>query len=205
MDIDKLVDCFRTPPALDVARFDDPTQDIFITVTDCLTARPQHVRLTADNAFDLLTAGMALPLAYGRAVEIGGRAYIDGGITDSIPVERALLDSPDHVLVVLTRPPGYEKRRSKVAEHAFAVQYRRYPELVAAFRHRSERYNRTLRLVERLEAEGRVSVVRPRGPLPASRMTRDRQLILRTIQLGRDAAREWLFGAAGMTKVNTLP
>jgi predicted patatin/cPLA2 family phospholipase len=191
MDIDKLVDCFRSPPALDVARFDDPSQDIFITVTDCETAHARHIRMTKANAFDLLTAGMALPLAYGRTVELEGRAYIDGGITDSIPIERALSDAPGQVLVVLTRPPGYAKRRSKVAEHAFALQYRRYPALVDAFRRRSERYNHTLRLVEQLEAEGRVSVVRPHGPLPASRMTRDRRLILRTIQLGRDAARQW--------------
>lgn len=192
MDIDKLVDCFRAHPALDVVRFDDPQQHTFITVTHCETARPRHLRMTQRNAFDLLTAGMALPLAYGRTVELDGDAYIDGGITDSIPIERALLDMPDHVLVVLTRPSGYSKQRSKVAERAFAMQYRRYPALVEAFCQRSERYNRTLRLVEQLEAEGRISVVRPRVALPASRMTRDRALILKTIQLGRDAAREWL-------------
>jgi predicted patatin/cPLA2 family phospholipase len=192
MDIDKLVDCFRAPPALDVRRFDDPSQHVFITVTHCATARAMHLRLTAANAFDLLTAGMALPLAYGRTVQLDGDDYVDGGITDSIPIERALEDAPDHVLVVLTRPPGYSKRRSKMAERAFAMQYRRYPALIEAFRRRSERYNSTLRLVEQLEADGRVSVVRPTEPLPASRMTRDRSLILKTIQLGRHAAREWL-------------
>jgi predicted patatin/cPLA2 family phospholipase len=197
MDIDKLVDCFRSHPALDVSKFDHPGPSVFITVTHCATARAHHVKMTAGNAFDLLTAGMALPLAYGRTVRVDGDDYIDGGITDSIPIERALAENPDSLLVVLTQPTGYYKKRSPMAEKAFAVQYRRYPALVEAFRDRWERYNRTLELVERLEAEGRISVVRPREPLPASRMTRSRALILKTIQLGRDAARAWISGPTG--------
>jgi predicted patatin/cPLA2 family phospholipase len=192
MDIDKLVDCFRSQPALDIEQFDRPGPDVFITVTHCESARARHVKMTKSNAFDLLTAGMALPLAYGRTVRVDGDDYIDGGLTDSIPIERALELGAERVLVVLTQPTGYRKRRSKVAERAFALQYRRYPALVGAFEQRFARYNGTLELVERLEAEGVISVLRPREALPASRMTRSRELILKTIQLGRDAAREWL-------------
>lgn len=191
MDIDKLVDCFRSEPALDIRQFDAPGPSVFITVTHCQSARARHVKMTTNNAYDLLTAGMALPLAYGRTVRVEGDDYIDGGITDSIPVERALEEGRERVLVVLTQPTGYRKRPSPMAARAFALQYRRYPGLVEAFARRFERYNDTLQMVERMEADGTISVVRPSEPLPASRMTRSRELILKTIQLGRDAARDW--------------
>jgi predicted patatin/cPLA2 family phospholipase len=63
MDIDKLVNCFRSHPALDIEQFDRPGPSVFITVTHCGTGEARHVRMTTGNAFDLLTAGMALPLA----------------------------------------------------------------------------------------------------------------------------------------------
>lgn len=192
MDIDKLVTSFKSHPPLDVQCFGNESPRLYISVTHCLTGEPHHLRMTPTNAYDLLTAAMALPLAYGLTVPVDGQYYVDGGITDSIPIERALSDSAANVLVVLTRPEGYRKRRSTIAESAFSLQYRRYPQLVAAFQRRAERYNETLAHLEQLVAEGRVSVLRPELPLPASRLTRDRTLILKTIQLGRDAARQWL-------------
>ena len=48
------------------------------------------------------------------------------------------------------------------------------------------------RKLERLEGLGQVQVIRPTGDLPASRMTRDRDRILQTLELGGDAARSFL-------------
>lgn len=192
MDIDKLVDCFRGRLSLDVAQFGQSPTKVFIAVTNCRTASPDYLRLTPHNAYDVLTATMALPLAYGRIVNIHGQPYIDGGVTDSIPIRRALEKEYDHLVVVLTQPVGYQKRRSKVAEAVLRTQYAAYPELMQAFVSRSERYNADLAMVTELERQGRVSVIRPPERLPASRMTRDRELILRTIQIGRNSVRNWL-------------
>lgn len=192
MDIDKLVDCFRGRLALDVNRFGLSSTKVFIAVTNCRTASADYLRLTPDNALEVLQATMALPLAYGRVVTIHGQPYIDGGVVDSIPLERALERDFDRIVVVLTQPEGYRKRRSRLAEALLRTQYRAYPELIEAFRARSERYNRELERIEALERSGALSVIRPTEPLPASRMTRDRQRILSTIQVGRDSARRWL-------------
>jgi predicted patatin/cPLA2 family phospholipase len=192
MDIDKLVASFRAPLPLDVAEFGRSKTKVFIAVTHCRTASADYLRLTPDNAFEVLRATMALPLAYGRIVKIHGQPYVDGGVVDSIPLERALEREADDIVVVLTRPPGYRKQRSKFAEALVRTQYPNYPALAEAFRLRSERYNACSdRLIE-LEREGRITVIRPQSPLPASRMTRDRRLILDSIQLGRDALRSWL-------------
>ncbi len=192
MDIEKLVDCFRGRLALAVERFGQSPTKVFIAVTNCTTGTAEFLRLTPDNAFNVLQATMALPLAYGRIVNIHGQPYVDGGVTASIPIERALEREYDHIVVLLTQPAGYRKKRSKFAEALLRTQYGSHPELVRAFQQRSETYNAHLDLVMELEAAGKLSVVRPPEPLPASRMTRDRERILRTIQIGRDCARQWL-------------
>ncbi len=196
MDIEKLVDCFRGRLALAVSEFGRSPTKVFIAVTNCRTGTAEYLRLTPDNAFDVLQATMALPLAYGRIVTIHGQPYIDGGVTESIPIERAMEREYDHIVVLLTQPSGYRKKRSKMAEALLRAQYSAYPELMHAFRQRSARYNAHLDLVSELEAKGKVSVIRPPEPLPASRMTRDRERILRTIQIGRDCARRWLADSA---------
>jgi predicted patatin/cPLA2 family phospholipase len=204
MDIDKLVDTFRGRLALDVEQFGRSPTKVFIAVTNCRTASVDYLRLNPDNALDVLTATMALPLAYGRIVNVHGQPYIDGGVTSSIPLEPALDRDVDEIVVVLTRPEGYRKKRSKLAEAMLRAQYGRYPDLMNAFRARSDNYNQCLDLLMELQRQGRVRVIRPDEPLPASRMTRDRKRILETIQIGRDTGRRWL-AEGGLSGARIIP
>ncbi len=192
MDVDKLVNHFRGRLSLDVEQFGNCPTKVFIAVTNCRTATAEYLRLTPGNALDVLTATMALPLAYGRVVNIHGQPYIDGGVVDCIPLERALERGYDHIVVLLTQPAQYRKRRSAVSEVLLRAQYPNYPELPHAFRARWARYNQHVDQIAQLEAAGRIKVIRPESRLPASRMTRDRRKILETIQMGRDCAKRWL-------------
>jgi predicted patatin/cPLA2 family phospholipase len=192
MDVDKLVDSFRGPRPLNTAALSNSSIEAYLAVTNCQTGGAEHVRLTQENAFALLTATMALPVAYGRVVEINGAPYIDGGVSASIPIEPALERVHDELIVVLTQPLGFRKQAGRSARLTARWAYPKHPALWNAFERRAELYNHALDVVAQLEAAGRASVIRPLAPLPASRMTRNRELILRTIQLGRNSARAWL-------------
>jgi predicted patatin/cPLA2 family phospholipase len=196
MDIDRLVAEFQGPHSLDLAAFARSKTKVFIAVTNCRTAAADYLKLTPDNALQVLRATMALPLAYGQVVTIHGQPYVDGGVVDSIPLDRALTREDTDIVVVLTRPPGYRKKRSKLAEAMVRAQYPNHPALAEAFRLRAERYNTCLDRVEALQKSGRISVIQPTEPLPASRMTRDRRLIMESIQIGRDALRDWVISNA---------
>jgi predicted patatin/cPLA2 family phospholipase len=192
MDIDKLVDHFRFGDALAVDRLPAATSEVHVAVTNCNTGEADYLKLDARNAFDVLTATMALPLAYGRVVTVNGTPYVDGGVSDSIPIEQALASGADDILVIQTRPEPYRKQRSKLAEAVFGAQFgRTYPLLLEAFRSRAARYNACVERLTELERSGRISVIRPERPLPASRLTRDRARILATIEVGRASARAW--------------
>ena len=50
-----------------------------------------------------------------RIVLSGGKLYMDGGITDSIPFEYALTEGGcDKVIVLLTREESYQKKKESL-------------------------------------------------------------------------------------------
>ncbi|HTM44222.1 MAG TPA: DUF6363 domain-containing protein, partial [Polyangiaceae bacterium] len=160
--------------------------------TNCLSAQPEYLPCNASNGFDLLKASMALPLIYGPVVPIDGVPYIDGGLTDSIPLQKALEHDAARVIAVLTQPKGYRKRPALKTASLLALYYRKYPALAPAFAQRAARYNACLDALENLEEQGRISVIRPETTLPATRLSRDRPSILGTLEAGRTMARRWL-------------
>ena len=73
--------------------------------------------------------------------------------------------------MVLTRNKGYRKPSKPTSVPPFF--YRHYPHLREAIRRRNEIYNSQIALVERLEDEGRLTVLRPEKPIIVNRIERD--------------------------------
>ncbi|MFR9190076.1 MAG: patatin family protein, partial [Anaerotruncus massiliensis (ex Togo et al. 2019)] len=83
----------------------------FVTgVTDADTGRPVYFTKEAVRPGDstLLRASSSIPV-FSPVVEFMGGRYLDGGTSDPIPVQKALDDGCDRVVVVLTRDRSYEK------------------------------------------------------------------------------------------------
>ncbi len=100
-------------------------------------------------------ASSSMPLAAPIA-NVDGIPYMDGGLADSIPIEYALEKGNDKIVVVLTRNPGYRKKRAlKATEQLYKRAYKKYPNLVRVIMTRNAVYNRQMKLIEKLEEEGR--------------------------------------------------
>lgn len=102
---------------------------------------------------------------------VDGIPMLDGGIVDSIPVMRALEQGYEHNVVVLTRNRGYRKQEKDIRVPSFV--YRRYPRLRLVLSKRCEVYNKQLEMIERMEDEGRVLVIRPEQKVVVNRIERD--------------------------------
>ena len=61
----------------------------------------------------ILRASSSLPII-SPPVEINGKLYFDGGITDSIPIEKSIEDGNPYNVVVLTRNKDYIKKEQKL-------------------------------------------------------------------------------------------
>ena len=192
MDIDRLVGVFERGVRLEAGRLGEARSRLWIGVTNCRTAEAEYVRVTSGNVFELLRATMALPIAYGRVVPIEGVPYIDGGVADAIPIRRVEAFEHDLTVAVLTRPRGYRRKGGKAAAYVMGRTYAGYPKIGAKLAERSRISNEALDRIDALEDEGKLSVIRPAGPLPAGRLSTKRDAIVATVEAGRAAARAWL-------------
>ena len=145
-----------------------------MVTTDCLTGQPCYMEEQSNRRrlIDIVKASASLPYVC-PICSVDERPMLDGGIVDSIPIERAISQGYKRNIVVLTRNRGYRKKEKTFKLPAFV--YRQYPHLREALRVRSLLYNKQLSLVERFEEEGRIVVVRPEKPVVVGRMERNVQ------------------------------
>ncbi|MCM1418911.1 MAG: patatin family protein [Bacteroides sp.] len=132
----------------------------YAVLTNIETGRPEYLRITEkDEEWTALRASCALPILF-PPIFIDGKAYMDGGITDSIPFQKALDDGCERVVVVLTRERGYIKKKESLAP-LVKLLYPRYPALAEALSRRHEMYGRQRKALSALEKAGKALVIAP--------------------------------------------
>ena len=160
-----------------------------IVTTSCRTGRACYFeeKNDPDRIIDIVKASSSLPFVSPISY-VDGEPMLDGGIADSIPLLRARELGFDNNLVVLTRTKGY--RKSSGAIHLPPFVYGRYPQLREAIRRRNVLYNEQLALVERLEEEGTLTVLRPERPIEVARIERDTRKLAALYDEGYACANE---------------
>lgn len=173
----------------DEAAFDrDPTA-FYVVCTDVETGEPVYHRCdrVADHTYEWIQASASMPFV-SRPVEIEGRLYLDGGISDAIPLQFMLDIGWLKNLVILTRPRDYHKPASRMPLSASPLM-RKYPRLAETMADRHVRYQQSRDLVFRQEAAGSAVVICPEQPLPIDRITHDPAKLHEAWMLGRRAAK----------------
>lgn len=144
-----------------------------MVTTNCLTGRSEYlVENSGDKQrlLDICRASSSLPYV-SKIVSVDGVPMLDGGIVDSIPVERSIALGHEINVVVATRNRGY--RNTGKDRKIPRLIYKNYPRLRVALSHRIEAYNAQLEMIERMEDEGRIVVIRPQRPMEVGRMEKD--------------------------------
>ena len=170
--------------------FSNPDRFIMVT-TNCLTGKAEYFeeKRSSKRVMDIVRASSSLPFV-SPICYVDGIPMLDGGIADSIPVEYAMSQGYDKQVVVLTRNKGYRKKESKMP--LAKIAYKKYPNLRKALQERNATYNRTMDLIERLESEGKITVIRPLKPVEVGRMEKDTAKLRTLYQEGYDIAKQLL-------------
>ena len=175
------------------AYFSNPDRFVMVT-TDCLTGKAEYLeeKASSSRVMDIVRASSSLPFV-SPVTYVDGVPMLDGGIVDSIPIEYAMHQGYEKLVVVLTRNKGYRKKESKM--RLAKVFYRQYPNLQKALSERNAVYNNTMDMIERLEEEGRIIAIRPLRPVEVGRMEKDTAKLTALYQEGYDIARSLLMKA----------
>lgn len=93
-----------------------------------------------------------------RNVEYRGKLYLDGGIADSVPIRRSILEGNRRNVVVLTKEAGYRKE----ADHhtgLIKIKYYKYPKVYELMKKRHIAYNETMDYLKRQVENGQAFVI----------------------------------------------
>lgn len=158
------------------------------TVSDIVFGTSAY--LEVENAMldiDAIRASTSMPLVT-TPVEIDGHFYLDGGITDSVPVEHVLEDEGyGRAIVVLTQDRSYVKGPYDLMPAARAA-YAKYPYFLDALETRHERYNAQREHIWEYEREGRALVIAPPRPVEVGHLERNPEKLLELYIEGRQEA-----------------
>jgi predicted patatin/cPLA2 family phospholipase len=84
----------------------DSTVEFHPIATDALTGQATDLRGWIHDQPSLqaaLRATTAMPLLAGEPIEIGGRRFVDAGVSESVPVRTALTQGATHIVALRTR------------------------------------------------------------------------------------------------------
>ena len=137
-----------------------------------------------------IQASASMPLA-AKIVKIDEGEFLDGGITDSIPIKKMQELGFSKNIVILTQEAGYRKKPNSLLPLIKRV-YKKYPELINAIQNRHIIYNQQLDYLEEQEKLGNVIIIRPSQKPEAGRTEKNKEKILSTYNLGRNDAEKLL-------------
>lgn len=181
--------------ALELDPFDDGTYrkaetPFYAVVTDLDTGKPEYIRITSVvEQMDVLRASGSMPFL-SRPVEIAGRRYLDGGVSDPIPYERLLELGYEKLIVLLTRDESYVKQ--PMNPRLINLFYGKYKGFAEELIHRHETYNGSIKRLGELEAAGKAFIIRPSRPITIGRVEKDPEKLQGVYDIGAEDAKKLL-------------
>lgn len=162
-----------------------------LVCTDIHTGKPIYHEIENGDATDIewIRASASIPIV-SKPVKLDGYELLDGGVSDSIPVNW-MLERSSKTVVVLTRDKSYRKKPMKYI-NLLKKAFKEYPKLQKALENRHIVYNETLDRIEQLEREGRIFVIRPSKPIACAMIEKDPNHLQEIYDIGRKDALNYL-------------
>lgn len=162
---------------MDYYEFIGNPMDFIVVATNAETAEPVYInKLDIErDSYDAFKASSAIP-GLCKPYEVNGIPCFDGALADPVPVQLALDNGCDKVILLLTKPKDLPRDSKSDAKIAKSIR-RKYPKAADALCKRAERYNAGVALAKQLEAEGRALIVAPDDTCGVTTLTRDRNAL----------------------------
>jgi predicted patatin/cPLA2 family phospholipase len=185
--------CYRQLPfeldVFDMKTFAENPMEFYVVCTDVKTGKAIYKKCEKADEEDLtyFRASASMPFVSTVVNAPDGSLLLDGGVSDSIPLEFFEKKGYSKNVVILTQPRGYVKGKNKLMP-LIRWNLGKYPEMVKAVANRHLVYNAQTEYVYEAERQGRALVIAPEEKLPVGRVEHDPENLKKTYELGRRAA-----------------
>ena len=171
-------------------KFDNETfmkskKELYATATNMKTGESEYFQIKdVIKDMEKLRATSAIPIMT-RPVKINNEYYLDGGISDSIPIKKCMELNCDKIIVILTQPDTYKKKiLSNKKIKAINIVFKKYPKLIKRMMNRHNEYNDCVEYIRNLEKDKKVFVIRPSKNLDIDLIERNPEKLEKVYQIG---------------------
>jgi len=172
----------------DYDAFSKNKSNFYAIATNCVTGMAECLKVyDMKRDIDAICASSSLPLM-AKEVYFRGGKYMDGGVSDPIPVKKSIEMGNSKNVVILTRQAGYRKEEDKTIKLITKKYGKRYPHMVAAMERRHIVYNETIDFLEKAEREGSIFVIRPSKAPNIGRLEKNRKKLEKLYEMGYNDA-----------------
>lgn len=188
--------CYRDIPMtldpMDKNTFESSLMEFYLVATEIESGQPvyQKIEVLDEIAMDWFQAGASMPIA-STPVEIEGKKYLDGGISDSIPLKKFEEMGYGFNVVILTQPLDYKKKKMNGLMLGLK-SVRKLPAIREGLAKRHEVYNSEKEYVFAEEAAGKCYVIAPKEKLGVKHMEHDPAKLQKAYDLGREQGKACL-------------
>ena len=166
---------------LDFETYKNYPVDFYAVVTNMRTGKPEYIKIDdAEKDLEYFRASGSMPFV-SNPVEVNGNLYLDGAMSDAVPFKKVLETGCEKVIVILTRPKGYRKKKPHLP---YKLVYGKYPNLIETAKNYYKEYNATMDLIEEYEAENKIIVFRPSKLIKMRRVEKDTKKLQAIYDLG---------------------
>lgn len=153
---------------------------------------PTYISPTRESWLPAIKASSAIPGLYRQGVDLEGVSYLDGGISDAIPVEEAYRRGADTIVVIRTVPSQayYTPQWMKRMEHWLSESS--LQQMVRIMQQHEQSYHRIQQFIEKPPGDLRIFEIFPPKPLASSALGSRIAALNRDYHLGRRCGRYFL-------------
>jgi predicted patatin/cPLA2 family phospholipase len=194
IDLAYLVDhVCRSHVPLSVEALQQAPTRFFIVLTDCHTGEPVYFPGCDERVFAALRATSSMPLGTRGYDFVDGHPYADGGVSDPIPIQRAIQDGATEITVVLTHK--LDLRLKPKPRWLGKLAYPEFPQVARVWTTAQHlAYNAALDLIRQPPPGIRILAFRPLRPMPVGPLTTAQSRIDAALASGQAEAAEHLAG-----------
>ena len=166
---------------LDFETYKNTPIDFYAVVTNLQTGKPEYIKIDdAEQDMEYFRASGSMPFV-SKPVEINGNLYLDGAMSDAVPFKKVLETNCEKIIVILTRPSGYRKKKPYLP---YKLVYGKFPNLIETAKSYYKEYNETMDLIEKYESENKIVVLRPTKLVRVKRVEKDTNKLQEIYDLG---------------------
>lgn len=192
-DLFNVKTCYDTVPnkwePFDHETYEKYQGKAYAVATNIETGKPEYLPVKeCRKGLEKVRASASLPLV-SRNVPIGDRLYLDGGISDPIPIAKSVMDGNAKNVVILTKEAGYVRKPATLLGPMKLRYGKKYPKVVECMKNRHVSYNETMEYLKRLEESGKVFIIRPKNPSDVGRLEKDAKKLQALYEEGYEDAK----------------